>query len=240
MKKLLILMIVLVLPIKSLASKTIAFIGLSGNNAPSLEKGYEQQLRERLSMEENLNASDYLECQKFRRIIKFDDYPEVSQKHLETLVNFSNDSTMILWAAVKNFEITPKRKKIFCCGIQGQLQIVLHLYNLSKKEFLFVGDITAFSFKPKSIGIFKIWQPISANERSELIEMLQTEAVNNSCRIISAAIRTEKNDLTDTGSSNEEPEKGPSITDVFTIPSAEPAQIEPESQADSVSKNRKK
>lgn len=234
MKHLNMLILLLILPVHTLARRNVAFIGLSGNNAPSLEKGYENLLREKLSMESDLLTKDYLECQKLRRTIKFDDYPAVSRNYLETLVRFSDDSLLIIWGAVKSFQLNNKRKKLIFTGIEGELMISLHIYSLYKRDFLFIGDVSAVVHKPKGIGLFQSGNLISAKDRTELIEMLQNEAVSNSCRIISAAIRAENAKMEDTGKSKLEEVREPSISDVFSIPSAEPAQIEPAGTIDTI------
>jgi hypothetical protein len=222
--RLLILILLVILPFSSLAKWNVAFIGLSGNGAPSLEKGYENLLREKLLVESDLLAKDYLECQKFRRVIGFDDYAAVPINYLENLVRFADDSLLVVWGTVKNFQLNYQQKKLFSTEIKGELQIGLHIYSLFKKKFLYIGDVSAVIFKPKGIGFFKSKQPISAKDRSELITLLQSEAVANSCSTISAVIKAEK--PTNAIYSNEVTDKAPSISDVFSIPSAEPAPIE--------------
>jgi len=224
--RLLILILLVILPFSSLAKWNVAFIGLSGNGAPSLEKGYENLLREKLLVESDLIAKDYLECQKFRRVIRFDDYAAVPINYLENLVRFADDSMLVVWGTVKNFQLNYQQKKLFSTEIKGELQIGLNIYSLFKKKFLYIGDVSAVIYKPKGIGFFKSKQPISAKDRSELITLLQSKAVANSCSTISAVIKAEKPEMTNAIYSNEVTNKVPSISDVFSIPSAEPAPIE--------------
>lgn len=233
--RLLMLMSLFILPFSSFAKWNVAFIGLSGNGAPSLEKGYENLLREKLAMVPGLFTKDYLECQKFSRAIRFDDYASVPRNYLENLIRFTdNDSMFVVWGTVKNFQLNYRQKKLFFTEIKGELQIDLHIYDLLKKDFLFIGDVNAVAYKSKGIGFFKSKQPISAKDRVELMNLLQSEAVANSCSTISASIKaeyTEMINLSDTINVGNEIDSnakvnGPSISDVFTIPSAEPAQIE--------------
>lgn len=222
--KLLILMSFVILPFSSLAKRNVAFIGLSGNGAPSLEKGYENLLREKLSMEPEFLTKDYLECQKFRRAIRFDDYATVPRNYLENLVHIADDSMLVIWGTVKKFQLNYQPKKLIFTEIRGELQIGLHIYSLFKRDFLFIGDVSAEVFIPKGIGFFKSKQLISAKDRAELIAMLQREAVANSCKAITAVVRDENEEIQNANYSKEI--NRPSISDVFSIPSAEPAQIE--------------
>lgn len=222
--KLLILLAFVILPFSSFAKRNLAFIGLSGNGAPSLEKGYEKLLIEKLSMETELFTKDYLECQKFRRAIRFDDYAVVPRNYLENLGRIADDSMFVVWGTVKDFRLNYQQKKLIFTEIKGELQIGLHIYSLLKRDFLFIGDVSADVYKPKGIGFFKSKQPISAKDRAELIALLQSEAVANSCRTITEAIRAENVEMQNAIYSVDKTE--PSISDVFSIPSAEPAQIE--------------
>ncbi len=220
--KLLILISFVILPFSSLAKRNVAFIGLSGNGAPSLEKGYENQLREKLSMESDIFTKDYLECQKFRRMIRFDDYVTVPRNYLEDLARIAGDSMLVIWGAVKNFRLSYQQKKLFFTEIKGELQIGLHIFSLLKRDFLFMGEVSADVYKSTGIGFFKSKQPVSAKDRAELIAMLQSEAAINSCKTIIDVIRAqnlEKPNVIYPVEMNE-----PSISDVFPIPSAEPAQ----------------
>lgn len=222
--KLLVLILFVILPFSSFAKSNVAFIGLSGNGAPSLEKGFENLLREKLSMESELLTKDYLECQKYRRAIRFDDYASVPRNYLENLVRFTGDSMLVVWGTVKNFRLDYQHKKLIFTGIKGELQIGLHIYSLLKKDFLFIGDVSADVYQPKGMGLLKSKQVVSAKDRAELIELLQSEAVTNSCKTIIAALRAENAEMQNTF--NAADTNGPSISDVFSIPSTEPAQIE--------------
>lgn len=221
----LLIILLFFLPFSSSAKWNVAFIGISGENAPSLEKGYESLLRERLSMEAVFFTKDYHECQKFRRAIRFDDYTSVSRNYLDNLVRFADDSTLVVWGTVKNFQLNYQQKKLIFTGIKGELLIGLYIYSLNKRDFLFIGDISADVYKSKGIGFLNSKQPISAKDRAELISMLQREAAANSCRTIFEAIRVKNAERQNADSLGEVNE--PSIPDVFTTPSgAEMAQIE--------------
>lgn len=222
--KLLVLLLFVILPFSSFAKSNVAFIGLSGNGAPSLEKGFENLLREKLSMESELLTKDYLECQKYRRAIRFDDYASVPRNYLESLVRFNDDSMLVIWGTVKNFRLDYHQKKLIFTGIKGELQIGLHIYSLLKRDFLFIGDVSADVYQPKGMGLIKSKQAVSAKDRAELIELLQSEAVSNSCKTIIEALRAENAEMRN--AFNAVDTNGPSISDVFSIPSTEPAQIE--------------
>jgi len=222
--KLFVLMLFVILPFSLFAKSNVAFIGLTGNGAPSLEKGFENLLREKLSVESEIFTKDYLECQKYRRAIRFDDYASVPRNYLQNLVRFNDDSMVVVWGTVKNYRLDYQQKKHIFTGIKGELQIGLHIYSLLKRDFLFIGDVSADVYQPKGIGFIKSKQAVSANDRAKLIELLQNEAVTNSCRTIIEVIRAENSKMLNTF--NTVDTNGPSISDVFSIPSTEPAQIE--------------
>lgn len=236
MKLLVFIITLIVFEVSSVARTNVAFIGLSGENAPSLEKGYEKLLREKLAMNPDFYTADYLECQRYRRLMKFDDYQIASRKSAETLINFANDSTLLLWGAVKSYRLYSERKKFIFTSIKGELLIGLHLFSLAEKDFLFIGDVKAIVSKNKGLAFFHPSMPVSATEGAKLIEMLQTEAANNSSRIISALIRSKMEGDIDLGVSNEKQNREPSISDVFSIPSTEPAQITPVVSPDTANK----
>ncbi|NLL15409.1 MAG: hypothetical protein GX267_18580 [Fibrobacter sp.] len=222
--KILVLMLFVILPFSSFAKCNVVFIGLSGDGAPSLEKGFESLLREKLSMEPELYAKDFLECQKFRRAIRFDDYAAVPMNHLESLLRFGDDSMLVVWGTVKNYRIDYQQKKLIFTGIKGELQIGLYIYSLLKSDFLFIGDVSAEVYQSRGIGFLKSKQTVSAKDRAELIGLLQSEAATNSYLKIIEAFRAEKAVMQNTFSIVDT--SGPSISDVFSIPSTEPAQIE--------------
>jgi len=222
--KLFVLMLFVILPFSLFAKSNVAFIGLTGNGAPSLEKGFENLLREKLSVESEIFTKDYLECQKYRRAIRFDDYASVPRNYLQNLVRFNDDSMLVVWGTVKNYRLDYQQKKHIFTGIKGELQIGLHIYSLLKRDFLFIGDVSADVYQPKGIGFIKSKQAVSANDRAKLIELLQNEAVTNSCRTIIEVIRAENSKMLNTF--NTVDTNGPSISDVFSIPSTEPPQIE--------------
>ncbi len=222
--KLFVLMLFVILPFSLFAKSNVAFIGLTGNGAPSLEKGFENLLREKLSVESEIFTKDYLECQKYRRAIRFDDYASVPRNYLQNLVRFNDDSMVVVWGTVKNYRLDYQQKKHIFTGIKGELQIGLHIYSLLKRDFLFIGDVSADVYQPKGIGFIKSKQAVSANDRAKLIELLQNEAVTNSCRTIIEVIRAENSKMLNTF--NTVDTNGPSISDVFSIPSTEPPQIE--------------
>ena len=132
--KILVLMLFVILPFSSFAKCNVVFIGLSGDGAPSLEKGFESLLREKLSMEPELYAKDFLECQKFRRAIRFDDYAAVPMNHLESLLRFEMTMIPCLWYGERlKYRIDYQQKKLIFTGIKGELQIGLYIYSLLKK-----------------------------------------------------------------------------------------------------------
>lgn len=207
------------------AKVNIVFLGLSGDNAPSLETGLETLLREKITTIDNFSIADYLESQRYRKYIKFDDSPTVSTNNLNSLLQITGDSSLIIWGNIKNFQISNDRKTLIFSRIKGELTVGLHIYCQWLKKVLFVGNVDAVQYKGKKLSLKKVIEPVSVIDRSDLISLLQNEAANEFCRITEAVIRTTStNDdysVTNTDTQNREP----SISDVFSIPSIEPAQI---------------
>lgn len=174
------------------AGYEVVFIGLQGEGAPAVEKTYDRLLREHLSVMPEVNAADYLQSQKYAKMISFQDYPVVSKSLVEALEPIANDTTLFVWGTVKEFKITPQRKMLFWVKLKGELTIVLNMYTLSNRDYAYSGDVKAVAYKSRGmagIGSLEKLVHISALDRAELLEKLEFEAVRISGQMISELCR---------------------------------------------------
>lgn len=220
------------------SGKEIAFIGLNGEKAPAVEKTFDRLLREHLSVMSDVKSTDYLQVQKYRQVIYFSDNTTISESLVGSLEKFAPESTLFVWGWVKDYKISAVRRKLFNAALKGELTIGLTMYSLSQKEYAYSGNVNAVDYKSKGlIFLGSVDQSVHATalDRSEILEKLVNQAVENSGRIISAVARSQQ--FTNNKSSEVQQYKVPSISDVFAVPSLEAPSINQVNSKDST-KNR--
>lgn len=207
----------------------VVFIGLSGENAPAVEKTYDRLLRERLSVMPGIKAVDYLQTQRYREQINFEDYPTVSRVLVESLNKLVSDTTLFVWGTVKEYRISAIRKNLIGSALKGELTIGLNIYNSAHQTYAYAGNVKASVSKSKGLIFFSRLDRavhISALDRTEMLEELESKAVANSARMISAITKiVEKG----TRTADVEQYKVPSLSDVFSVPSMEAPTVKQES-----------
>jgi hypothetical protein len=217
-------------PLISNAGQDLVFLGVLGNDAPAIEKSFDRRVRDALSVNPDYRVWDYLESQDFRRRIGFDEFPVVSRRLVESLRSFSNDSTVLAWVTIKKFSMNPRRKWVFGSEIVGGIVLTLGVYSLRFRDFAFIGDVVCGATKGKDPVFFYPLERgthITAIDRSEITSRLIDEAAYRSADMISAVVRSEKNKAAKgLDTMNIEKNKEPSISDMFDIPSVEPASVE--------------
>jgi hypothetical protein len=213
-------------------SSDLVLLGVSGNNSPAIERSLDQRVRQVLSCSIDYNIWDYVESCKFRKKIGFDDYSTLSRNLIESLRQFSNDSTVFVWFTLKNFSIKPKRKFIFGSELLGELTLTLHIYSLRFQNYTFVGDISGNTRKWKELIFFYPLDKgihITAAEREEITQKLVDETALKASEMISNVVRSEKS-KSQKGYNLEKSSKEPSVKEIFNIPVVEPQSIEAESR----------
>ena len=213
----------------------VVVIGVGPGGAPSFEDAFDMRLREDLSIAPELYTADYLQTQNYRRKVRFDDYPTVSRKLVESLKQYCSDSTIFVWGRIKNYSIDGVRKYLIGSAIRGEITFTLNMYSLRYKDYAFSGDVTCGFEKRKGLVFFGPVDEelhISGSERAEIVDKIVDLAARKSTAMILAVIRGEGlRAAKESSAGGMDAYQVPSVQDVFSVPSVEGA---------SVNKNRKK
>jgi hypothetical protein len=208
----------------------LVFLGVLGNDAPAIEKGFDTRMREALSVNPEYHMLDYLASQDFRQRINFDDFPTVSRRLVEGLRQFSSDSTVFVWASVKGRMIKPVRRWWFAASAVGELTLTLNMYSLRYKEYAFIGDVKASAEKSEGLIFFYPLETgvhISALDQQEITDNLVNQAAFRCADLITAVVKSEKQRVVlGSDSSGMSKYKAASISDMFNVPSVEGANVE--------------
>ncbi len=208
----------------------LVFLGLMGRDAPAIETNFDRRIRDALSVTPQLRVADYQQSQEFRRRINFDENPVVSRKLVETLWQFTNDSTVFAWVVVKENSLKPVRQWLVRSAVEGDLTLTLTVYSLRFKDYTFIGDVHVSCTKSKDFIFFYPVEKgthISALDRTEITAQLIDRASYRSAELISAVVRSEvtkSEKLNDTTEIEKRREQA--ISDMFKMPSVEPAAVE--------------
>jgi hypothetical protein len=186
--------LLLLITVSPLLARTVVFIGVNGSEAPAIEKTYDRLLRENLTITPDIQLVDFLQSERYKQQINFFNYPVVSKELVEKLSRFVEDTTFFIWGTVEKCQIKPARKFLFHSVLEGELVVSLTMYSLSDRAFAYSGVIKATYSKPKGIVFFRPVDQmthISALDRTEILEKLEYSVVKNSCKMISAVIRSD-------------------------------------------------
>jgi hypothetical protein len=173
----------------------VVFIGLSQGGAPAFEETLDRRIREDLSTLPGLAIIDYLQTQSFRRKIRFDEFPTVSRKLIESLRQYSSDSTVFVWGSIKNCTLAGKRKSLIKGYIHGNIVLTLNVYSLRYKNYAFCGDVQTGYEKSKGFIFFGDAENeiiVSTPERSEMTDHLIDQAARKSASLIATIIQSEQ------------------------------------------------
>jgi hypothetical protein len=210
-------------------------IGLTSGGAPAFEESFDKRLRENLSNFPELYTADYLQTVRYRSKIRFDEFPTVSRKLVESLKQYCSDSTVFIWGAVKNYSVRPVRKNLIQGVARGEITISLTMYSLRYKDYAFCGDVAYECEEPKGFVFFGPIDEsmhIPGSQRAEITDKLVNGASQKSADLIMTVIRNElAHAEKEAGAGAMDSYQIPSVQDVFSVPSVEGA---------SVNKNRKK
>lgn len=211
-------------------STDLVFLGLMGNDAPAIETNFDRRLRDALAVTPEYHLADYQASMEFRRRINFDENPVVSRRLVETLRQFTNDSTVFAWAVVRENTLKPVRQWLVRSAIEGDITLTLNVYSLRFRDYTFIGDVRATFTKPKDFIFFYPLERgthVSALDRTEITAHLIDSASLRAATMISAVVRSElakSAKLNDTTDISKRRESG--ISDMFNMPSVEPATVE--------------
>jgi hypothetical protein len=208
----------------------LVFLGVLGNDAPAIEKTFDTRMREALSVNPEYHILDYLASQDFRQRIGFDDFPTVSRRLVEGLRQFNSDSTVFVWVSVTNRMIRPVRRWWVAATALGEMTLRVNMYSLRFKEYAFIGDVTTFAEKSQGLIFFYPLEKgvhVSALDQQEITEKLVAAAAFRSAELITAVVKSEKQKallVSDSGGMSKY--KASSISDMFSVPSVEGANLE--------------
>jgi hypothetical protein len=167
---------------------------------------------------------------ELRRRINFDENPVVSRRLVETLRQFTNDSAVFAWAVVRENTLKPVRQWLVRSAIEGDITLTLNVYSLRFRDYTFIGDVHTKFTKPKEFIFFYPLERgthVSALDRTEINAHLIDSASFRAATMISAVVRSElakSAKLNDTADISKRRESG--ISDMFNMPSVEPAAVE--------------
>jgi hypothetical protein len=208
----------------------LVFLGLVEGGAPAIESNFDRRIRDALSVSPEFHLADYQASRELRRRINFDDNPVVSRRLVESLQQFTNDSTVFAWAVVRENTMRPVRQWVIKSAIKGDLTLTLNVYSLRFRDYTFIGDVHATYTMPKEFIFFYPLERgthLSALDRSDITAHLVDQASFHSAELISAVVRSE---LLKAGKAYDTAEiakkREESISDMFKMPSVEPASVE--------------
>jgi hypothetical protein len=214
----------------------IAYLGLGEGESAAFCERFDEQIRDKLAAAEGVYVIDYLETQRLRERIRFEYFPTVSRDLAQRLMRFAGDTTLIVWGRVDQLSIQPKRHRLFGARAQASLQLVLTMYSLSYREYVFVGTAQSRTTRPLPPVFFdrvdKV-SHISAAERTEMMRELAAAAADKAVRLIGAVSRSELAReepivLEDMPAEGVEVRKEPTLEDLFEIPTMEAPALEEE------------
>ncbi len=207
----------------------VVFIGITEGSAPAFEETLDRQVRENLSAYQDIAVTDFAQTQSFRRKIRFDEYPVVSRKLVESLKQYTADSTIFVWGRVKNSSFTGMRRKAIRAVIRGEIALTLTIYSLRYKTYAFTGDVQADLEKNKGYVFFGDAEKeimVSAADRTEMMNRLIDEAARKSASLIETVIRSERLHAAQAADvAGAKAYEVPSLSDMFNMPSVEAASV---------------
>jgi hypothetical protein len=217
------------LPVSSATAATsILFLGLSGDGAPAIERTFERTLRDKITTTPDLAIIGYDESQRYRRKLDLDQTSGIPENRLAELQEYLPDSAFAVWSQIKKLTVTPVRDHLIKALIKGELQTRLVVFNVSTGSFAYSGTITSTAEKRKEYILFSPIEQtnVSATDRDEVINKLVVHAVTECANIIDSLHRSELQKTRPAQAEAESPgNRAPSISDVFTVPSVEAAEI---------------
>jgi hypothetical protein len=220
----------------TIAANRILFLGMSAGGAPAIESTFEKLLRERLSMVPELNLIDYVETLRYQHIIDFKRYPTVSEKMVKNLQKIVPDSFIVIWGGIKHLGIKPIRQNIIGSAAEGELTVGLTVYHISRGAFLHSGDIKSSFRKNKGFVFFSPAEKVvsvTAADRVEITNKLIDDALSTATSIIVSILKSADmlQPIVQSGGDNDV-NKTPSISDVFSVPSVDAPKIYEEKSVD--------
>jgi hypothetical protein len=181
------------LPISILATGAfcatpLLFIGFSNQGAPAIEKNLSRLMEEHLLTMTDVSLIVSDETKRLQSRIDQFTYPAMTSSLAASLKRCARDSSLVVWAMVRECTVKPVRNYFFNAKIRGDITIEICVFNLASKAYSYIGDAKATLSRDKGFifwfGPVEDAVQISAPERAELIENLQVEGVKACGRVL--------------------------------------------------------
>jgi hypothetical protein len=222
--------ILFILNSRTSAANTVLFLGFFESNSPALSKNFEKKLRQRLAVSPDFELIDYIETQRYRKMVKFDRYPSLSSALLRNLDRYITDSTLILSGEIQKINFIPVRKRLFRSVVEGELLVNFSIFDLHQKTFAFSITIHGRATREKGRILFGNVEKIttlSAAERLGMTDDMTADALTKSSSTIRSVVRSmQMQSPPPQNTIDAEVNNQPSISDVFTVPSVEATKID--------------
>ncbi len=217
----------------------VAYLGLAEGESAAFSERFGEQIRDRLAVIEQVHLIDFLETQRLKERIRFEYFPTVSRDLVQKLKRFSGDSTLVVWGRVDELSIEPERRRLFGARAVASLKLVLTMYSLSFREYVFIGTAVSDTTHVLPPVFFQRVDKVShipAVERTEIMRELASAAARKAVHLVTAVVRSELareepiviEEVPDT---QLEERKEPTLEDLFEIPSMEAPSVEQEQEA---------
>jgi hypothetical protein len=178
------------------AATDVMFIGFSGRETPAIEKSFTRLFQEQLATLPGVNSISNDEVLRLQSRIGHFSYPVMTSSLAATIRRCAPDTTLIVWIRAKECRIRPVRRYYFGSAIKGSLTVDFSLYHLEKQAYAYIGEVTAESYINKGpviwFGPIEKAIDVSAQERYQLLDTLQTKATSSVGRILQTILYHER------------------------------------------------
>lgn len=210
-------------------NRKLLFIGLQEDGSPSLSGTFNKLMLDKLETTAGIALTDNKKALQYRHQMHFSRYTKISEGLISELETIVSDSLLIMWGSIVTSEIRPVRKHVIGCVLKGKLIVNLIIYDLPSKRFIYNDNIASDLEHPASAVFFSSPEKvihISSTERVTINEQLLNKVILTSIGLIDSLFRNNQlhqrlEQVVEQKHVNE-----PSISDVFSVPSVEPLQID--------------
>jgi len=185
-------LLLLVLVSGGFCARDVAFIGLTGQGAPAIEKEYTRLLQEQIDLLPDVHSLNSIEIDKLRECTggRFGS-TAFTPALARSLRRFVTDSALVVWGRVRECTVRPERFWVVGAGIRGTLQMDLTIYDFSNRKFIYIGDASATLLVKKWFVFLRPVDKaieISTQERTQIIDKLENKSVSAAAGVIGSIL----------------------------------------------------
>jgi hypothetical protein len=211
-------------------SYNVVFLGLADGGAPSIERHFEQKIREKIMAIDGVRLLEDLQTDKIKRYCQFD-YPSVASRPLvEALKKSVDDSTILVWGRIEQLTFKPQRRWLLGTQAVAESRVRCTIYSLHFKSYIYTGTISARATIVKEPAFFRpvnLVTHISAQDQIALSEQIMTQIGDRISSVLSIITRNFNDQAGPVAAVPVlEREKVPSIENLFEIPSMDGSELE--------------